>query len=85
VGGLNVFYWTKRATRRGRVATQAVVVGTRWALSAWNVDDAYIRATTERSEKVAEKAGYKRTGILMKGAPLFRFQKQERPADPTTG
>jgi hypothetical protein len=60
--------------RRRRIASRGVSVGTAWALEAWEVGDAYIRATSKESEKVAENAGFRRTSVLMKGKPLFRFR-----------
>jgi hypothetical protein len=74
-GGLNVYYWTSPTMRRRHVASHAVRLGTEWAFDAWEIPDAYIRATSSASERVAEQAGFKRTGTLMKGRPLFRLSR----------
>jgi RimJ/RimL family protein N-acetyltransferase len=71
-GRLTTYYWTAPAMRGKGVATGAVRLATPWALEAWEAGEVFIHALNETSEKVATKAGFKRTEEVVWGFPVFR-------------
>jgi RimJ/RimL family protein N-acetyltransferase len=61
-----VGYWVKRAARGGGVATRALALVARWALEERDLGRFQLRADVENeaSQRVAEKAGFVREGVL---------------------
>jgi RimJ/RimL family protein N-acetyltransferase len=78
--GIGVFYWIAPAHRGQQLATQSLVLGTAWALTAFAVDRIQLRAANPASEAVALKAGYARMDELH-ARPLFQF-KAARSEEP---
>jgi RimJ/RimL family protein N-acetyltransferase len=56
---VNVYYWTEPSARGREIATHAVMTARPWALKAFGVPNAFIWATSQASDRVAEKAGFK--------------------------
>lgn len=69
---LNVYYWTSPNCRGRGIAHRALLAGLSWALETYGVPNALIRAANPASMRVAEKAGFTRTGEEIDGAPIFR-------------
>jgi RimJ/RimL family protein N-acetyltransferase len=65
-GTSEVGYWVKRDARGGGVATRALRLVASWALAQPGVKRLQLRADTENeaSWRVAEKAGFRREGVL---------------------
>jgi RimJ/RimL family protein N-acetyltransferase len=63
---MNVYYWTTPERRGHAIASRAVILGRPWALEAFGATEAFINATSEQSDRVAQKAGFNRLvgGIL---------------------
>jgi RimJ/RimL family protein N-acetyltransferase len=61
-----VGYWVKREARGGGVATRALALVARWALEERDLGRFQLRADVENeaSQRVAEKAGFVREGVL---------------------
>jgi RimJ/RimL family protein N-acetyltransferase len=61
-----VGYWVKREARGRGVATSAVLLVSRWALESCGLSRLQLRADVqnEASQRVAEKAGFRREGVL---------------------
>jgi RimJ/RimL family protein N-acetyltransferase len=61
-----VGYWVKREARGGGVATRALALVARWALEERHLGRFQLRADVENeaSQRVAEKAGFVREGVL---------------------
>lgn len=61
-----VGYWVKREARGRGVATRALALLARWALEARDLGRFQLRADVENeaSQRVAEKAGFVREGVL---------------------
>ena len=61
-----VGYWVARKARRRGVASRAVRLVARWVLEECAIERLQLRADVlnKASEKVAEKAGFKREGVL---------------------
>lgn len=61
-----VGYWVKREARGRGVATRALVLVARWALEERDLGRFQLRADVENeaSQRVAEKAGFVREGVL---------------------
>jgi RimJ/RimL family protein N-acetyltransferase len=59
-------YWVKRAARGRGAATRAVRLASRWALAECGVQRLQLRADVHNlaSQKVAERAGFTREGVL---------------------
>ncbi len=59
-------YWLRADARDGGVATQALVLLSRWALARDDVERVQLRADIENvaSRRVAEKAGFRLEGVL---------------------
>jgi RimJ/RimL family protein N-acetyltransferase len=57
---VNVSYWTRKERRGKDIAPRAVVLALPWAFSAFGVNQAFINATSNMSQRVAEKAGFTR-------------------------
>jgi RimJ/RimL family protein N-acetyltransferase len=55
---INVSYWMSPTRRGKRLASRAVVVGLPWALTTYRVTEAFIHATSEASDSVAERSGF---------------------------
>lgn len=71
---LNVYYWTAPSMRGHGVAAKAVVAAVSWALAAFGVAEAFIRAANPGSERVAQKAGFIRSDETIEGAPVFKLR-----------
>jgi RimJ/RimL family protein N-acetyltransferase len=71
-GRLTAYYWTAPGMRKHEVATDAVKLATPWALESWNVDEVFIHALNDKSEKVAKRAGFELTDESVAGHPVFR-------------
>ncbi|HEY7004611.1 MAG TPA: GNAT family protein [Gaiellaceae bacterium] len=67
-----VGYWVKREARGRGVATRALALISRWALVDRGLGRFQLRADVENeaSQRVAEKAGFRREGILRAGIAL---------------
>jgi RimJ/RimL family protein N-acetyltransferase len=61
-----VGYWVKREARGRGVATRALALVARWALEGRDLGRCQLRADVENeaSQRVAEKAGFVREGVL---------------------
>jgi RimJ/RimL family protein N-acetyltransferase len=61
-----VGYWVRRDERGRGVATRAVRLAARWAIEDCGLERLQLRADTENvaSQRVAEKAGFRREGVL---------------------
>lgn len=55
---INVSYWMSPTRRGNRLASRAVVLGTPWALTTYGVTEAFIHATSEASDRVADRSGF---------------------------
>ena len=65
-GTAEIGYWVKREARGRGVATAALRLASRWALSEAGVERLQLRADTDNapSLRVAERAGFVREGVL---------------------
>jgi RimJ/RimL family protein N-acetyltransferase len=61
-----VGYWVRRDARGRGVATRAVRLAARWAIEDCGLERLQLRADSENaaSQRVAEKAGFRREGVL---------------------
>jgi RimJ/RimL family protein N-acetyltransferase len=77
---LEVGYWVKRAARGRGVATRALKLISRWALTDVGAERLQLRADplNEPSCRVAENAGYRREGVLRS---MRFFPRQNRRVD----
>jgi RimJ/RimL family protein N-acetyltransferase len=73
-GRLNVYYWTAPTMRGHGIAAKAVVAAVSWALATFRAAEAFIRAANPESERVADKAGFSRSGDTIDGAPVFKLR-----------
>jgi len=71
---LNVYYWTAPSMRGHGVAAKAVGAAVSWALNAFGVAEAFIRAANPGSERVAQKAGFIRSDETIEAAPVFKLR-----------
>jgi RimJ/RimL family protein N-acetyltransferase len=79
-GVAEVGYWVKREARGRSVASSAVRLAARWALEACEVKRLQLRADARNvaSQRVAERAGFHREGVLRS----FRYNaRQARRVD----
>jgi RimJ/RimL family protein N-acetyltransferase len=65
-GTAEIGYWVKREARGRGVATAALRLASRWALSEAGIERLQLRADAENapSQRVAERAGFVREGVL---------------------
>jgi RimJ/RimL family protein N-acetyltransferase len=75
-GAATVGYWTAREGRGRGIATEALRLISRWALTGLPIERLELAAepANERSQRVAEKAGFQREGLLRR----YRAVKGER-------
>jgi len=64
--GESVGYWVRREARGRGIATEALMLGVRWARESHGVTQLWLTAHPQNvaSQRVAEKAGFRRTGIV---------------------
>jgi RimJ/RimL family protein N-acetyltransferase len=65
-GTAEIGYWVKRDARGRGVATRALRLASRWALRDAGIERLQLRADTDNvpSQRVAERAGFVREGVL---------------------
>ena len=69
---INVCYWTRRDERGQGLAPRAVTIALPWALETFGVAEAFINATSEASDRVAEKAGFTRMSQAILSSWIYK-------------
>ena len=79
-------YWIKPGARGGGIATEALVLAVQWARETHAVTRLYLTTHPENfaSQRVAEKAGFQRAGVIEQAPPFadgettaVRFERRE--------
>jgi RimJ/RimL family protein N-acetyltransferase len=65
-GAASIGYWVKRETRGRGVATEALMLVSRWAIAELGVERVWLTTSPDNvaSQRVAEKAGFTREAVL---------------------